>query len=37
MASGIVWVAAANVVVWTGLFLYVWRLDRRLRDKEKAR
>jgi CcmD family protein len=35
--SGIQWVAAANVVIWTGLFLYVWRLDRRLRDREKGR
>jgi CcmD family protein len=35
MAEGIVWVMAANLVVWTGLFLYLLRLERRLRRKER--
>jgi len=27
--------AAVNVVVWVGLFLYLWRLDRRITEREK--
>ena len=38
MASGgIGWVVAVNVVIWTGLFLVVLRLDRKLRELEKNR
>ncbi|HEX9668541.1 MAG TPA: CcmD family protein [Thermoanaerobaculia bacterium] len=38
MASGgIGWVVAVNLVIWTGLFLMVLRLDRKLRDLEKDR
>jgi CcmD family protein len=29
------YLAAVNVVVWVGLFLYLWRLDRRLAVTEK--
>lgn len=29
------YLAAVNVVVWVGLFLYLWRLDRRLAEAEK--
>ena len=36
-ANGIVWVVAANLVVWTGLFLYLLRLDRRLSERENRR
>jgi CcmD family protein len=36
-ANGIVWVVAANLVVWTGLFLYLLRLDRRLSEWENRR
>lgn len=35
MEGGIVWVAAANLVIWTGLFLYLLRLDRKLRERER--
>jgi CcmD family protein len=35
MPNGILWVAAANLVIWTGLFLYLMRLERRLRDYER--
>jgi CcmD family protein len=28
--DGILWVVAANLVVWTGLFLYLLRIDRRV-------
>jgi CcmD family protein len=38
MASGgIGWVVAVNLVIWTGLFLTVLRLDRKLRELEKDR
>lgn len=28
--GGIGWVVAVNLIVWTGLFLYLLRLQRRL-------
>ena len=34
-SGGILWVAAANLVIWTGIFLYLMRLERRLVDSEK--
>ena len=38
MASGgIGWVVAVNLVIWTGLFLVVLRLDRKVRELEKDR
>jgi len=33
--GGIGWVAAVNLVIWTGLFLYLLRLDAKVRDLEK--
>lgn len=35
-ADGILWVVAANLAVWTGIFCYLWRLDRRRRAKERG-
>ncbi|HEX9942900.1 MAG TPA: CcmD family protein [Thermoanaerobaculia bacterium] len=36
MASGgIAWVVAVNLIIWTGLFLYLLRLGKRLREMEK--
>jgi len=29
------YLAAVNVVIWVGLFVYLWRLDRRLSDAER--
>lgn len=29
------WVVGVNLVIWTGIFLYLLRLDLKLRDKEK--
>ena len=29
--------AAVNVVVWAGLFFYLWRLDRRISNRERER
>jgi len=38
MGNGILWVAAANLVIWTGIFLYLLHLERRLAAAEqKAR
>lgn len=38
--GGILWVAAVSLIIWTGLFLYMWRLDRKvsaLEEKEGER
>jgi CcmD family protein len=36
MISGSIgWVLAVNLVIWTGLFLYLLRLDAHLRKLEK--
>lgn len=31
------YLAAVNVVIWAGLFAYLWRLDRRISQKERSR
>ncbi len=31
------YLAAVNVVIWVGLFAYLWRLDRRISEKERSR
>jgi CcmD family protein len=35
VSGGIGWVVAVNLIIWTGLFLYLLRLDKRLRELEK--
>jgi CcmD family protein len=30
------WVVAVNVVIWTGLFLYLLYLNKKLRDTENT-
>lgn len=30
MPDGLGWVLAANLVIWTGIFLYLLRLERKL-------
>jgi CcmD family protein len=35
VTGGIGWVVAVNLIIWTGLFLYLLRLGTRLRDLEK--
>jgi CcmD family protein len=35
VTGGIGWVVAVNLIIWTGLFLYLLRLGKRLRDLEK--
>ncbi len=29
------YLAAVNVVIWVGLYFYLWRLDRRLSESER--
>jgi CcmD family protein len=36
VGGGIEWVAAVNVIVWTGLFLYLLRLRARVRALESG-
>jgi CcmD family protein len=35
--TSLAYLAAVNVVVWVGLFLYLWRLDRRISERERNR
>jgi CcmD family protein len=35
--GGPLWVTMVNLVIWTGLFLYLLRLDRRVADLERER
>ncbi|HSJ76467.1 MAG TPA: CcmD family protein [Gemmatimonadales bacterium] len=34
-SGGDAWIVAVNLIIWTGLFLYLLRLDRRLREMER--
>ena len=34
MMGGNGWVVAVNLVIWTGLFLYLLRIERRVRELE---
>jgi CcmD family protein len=36
VSGGIQWVLAVNLIIWTGLFLYLRRLDRKLREIERT-
>jgi CcmD family protein len=36
MDGGLGWVLAVNLVVWTGLFLYLVKLHRQLRALERS-
>ena len=31
------WVAAVNLMIWTGLFLYLLSIDRKISQREKDR
>jgi CcmD family protein len=35
--SSLGFLAIVNIVIWAGLFVYVWRLDRRLTERERNR
>ena len=34
-ANASLWIVAVNLVIWTGVFLYLLRLGKRLREMEK--
>ncbi|MDP9119941.1 MAG: CcmD family protein [Acidobacteriota bacterium] len=34
--GGIEWVAVVNLIIWTGLFFYLRRLDRRIHAMERV-
>jgi CcmD family protein len=33
--GGPTWVIAVNLIIWTGLVLWLFRLDRKIRDLER--
>ena len=33
--GGIGWVLAVNLIIWTGIFLYLLRVERQVRNLEK--
>ena len=35
--SSLTSLAIVNVVIWSGLFFYLWRLDRRVSERERNR
>jgi CcmD family protein len=35
--NSLAFLAAVNVVIWVGLFFYLWRLDRRIAERERER
>ena len=34
--NSLTFLAAVNVVIWIGLWAYLWRLDRRLSERERT-
>jgi len=35
--GGLGWIVIVNLVIWTGLFLYLLRLGKRVKELEKER
>jgi CcmD family protein len=35
--NSLAFLAAVNVVIWVGLFFYLWRLDRRVTQGEQEK
>jgi len=35
--NSLAFLAAVNVVIWVGLFFYLWRLDRRVTEREREK
>ncbi len=33
--GGVIWLAAVNLIIWTGLFFYLLSLERKIRRQEK--
>ena len=34
MSDGLLWLTGVNLVLWTGLFLYMLRIERKIRREE---
>lgn len=37
LVNSLAFLAAVNVVIWVGLWAYLWRLDRRLSERERGK
>jgi CcmD family protein len=37
IVNSLAFLAAVNVVIWIGLWAYLWRLDRRLSEQEREK
>ncbi len=37
VSGGIGWVVAVNLIIWTGIFLYLLRLEGKARNRESKR
>ena len=35
--DGSIWLAAANLIIWSGLFAYLWSLDKKISRIEDDR
>jgi CcmD family protein len=35
--NSLAFLAAVNLVIWLGLFLFLWRLDRKISERERNR
>ena len=35
--GGVLWVVAVNLIIWTGLFVYLLSIERKIRQREKDR
>jgi len=33
--GGVLWLAAVNLIIWAGLFLYLLKLDRQISQREE--
>jgi CcmD family protein len=34
--DGTLWLAAVNLIIWTGLFFYMWRIENKITRRERA-
>jgi CcmD family protein len=37
LKDGLFWLATTNLIIWTGLFLYLLRLERKIEQPEDER
>jgi CcmD family protein len=36
MSDGNLWLAAVNLIIWTGLFAYLWAIERKIERRERS-